>query len=459
MTIGMRRLPAALALALAATAIVGAPARAAVAPAPWWQPGVEVAPTYLPPGGTGEVIVTASNLGDEAVNAADSPVTLTDTLPAGLVPISVEGAAATEGAAEKTTRVKCPAGEPPPPTVTCTFTGTLNPYQELSFTIKVKVEAPAGTVAARPDQVTVEGGGAGRASKVVQLQINGQPTPFGVQDYELQPTNEDGTPATQAGQHPFQLTTTLVLNQLSQDGGLPHPVALPKDFSFNLPAGLLGSANLKGTESEPSQCSEADFVAYIFEANLCPPSSVVGVATVTAWEPVLQLVTKTVPVFNLVPTRGEPARFGFEIIGSVPIVIDTAVRSGRDYGVVASVRNTTQTAGLLSSQVTLWGDPGDPRHDDSRGWECVAGGYFKGQIKRECPSAAALPQEAFLTMPTSCPADPAAEPLSSTAQADSWADPEAQLGTEYAWISESGEALFNRELHRAAVRSGARGLA
>jgi hypothetical protein len=423
--IGARRLLAATALAIVPSLAAVAPARAAT---PWWRAGVEAAPTYLPPGGTGEIVVTASNLGDEAVIGAKSPVMITDRLPAALRVTSVEGAVANGS------QVKCPTGEPPSP-VTCSFTGTLFPYQQLSFTIKVKVEEPPGTVAALPNETTVEGGGAPHVSRTDDLKVNGEHTPFGVQDYALTPSNEDGTPATQAGRHPFQLTTTLALNQISAGGGIPHPAALPKDLSFRLPPGLVGNP------TAVTQCSETDFVAYIFETNLCPPSSVVGVATVTAWEPLLQYFTKTVPVFNLVPAQGEPARFGFEVIGSVPIVIDTAVRSGRDYGVVASVKNATQTAGLLSSQVTLWGVPGDPRHDNARGWECVAGGAFKGQIKKECPISSGLPQNPFLTMPTSCPASPAVEPLRSSVEADSWAQPNSLLSAEYAWLSETGQGL------------------
>ncbi len=45
-------------------------------------------------------------------------------------------------------------------------------------------------------------------------------------------------------------------------------------------------------------------------------------------------------MFNLVPAQGEPARFGFEVIGKVPIVIDTSVRSGRDYGVDVDTAET-----------------------------------------------------------------------------------------------------------------------
>ena len=53
-------------------------------------------------------------------------------------------------------------------------------------------------------------------------------------------------------------------------------------------------------------------------------------------------------MFNLVPAQGEPAQVRLEGIGKIPIVIDTSVRSGRDYGVDVTVKNATETAGLLS---------------------------------------------------------------------------------------------------------------
>jgi hypothetical protein len=414
-----------LALRVLAAAIfasgLGAPSARAQAPA--WQMSFEASPTDLAPGGSGEVIVVASDVGSGPIDGAKTPVSITDTLPAGI------RATAVSGTTHNNVEVKCPVS--PASSVTCTFAGIVYPYERVAFSIKVAVEEPAGTVTALPNKVTVEGGGAATVTSTQPLEVTAQPTPFGIHGLELVPTNEDGTPSAQAGQAPFQLTTSLVVNQAANR----RPAALPKDLTFSLPPGLVGNP------TAVAQCSEVDFAALVLETNLCLPNTVVGVATVTANEPIAGIITKTVPVFNLVPAQGEPARFGFEVIGKIPIVIDTSVRSGRDYGVVATVRNATQTAGLLSSQVTLWGVPGDSRHNNARGWECVAGGAFAGQVKKPCPATSQEPGVPFLRNPTSCEANPVSEPVVSRVEADSWASPGSFASSEYSWTGVSGEAL------------------
>ncbi len=394
----------------------------ASAAGPWWQLNVEASPSNLAPGGEGLVSVAASNLGDAPANGASTTVTLTAKLAPGLTVTGVNETLVNEVPVECSTAT----------VVTCTFKGVVNPYERVAIAIKVKVNEPPGTVASLSNEASVEGGGGGRVSASLPVRVSGQPTSFGVSSYELGAFNEDGTPAVQAGAHPFQLTTSLVLNQAAGRTA----VALPKDLSFRLPPGLIGNP------TAASQCTLSDFFSLLFETNLCAPSSVVGVATVIGNEPkYLPIFTETVPVFNLVPSQGEPARLGFAVIGKVPIVIDTAVRSGKDYSVVATVKDATETAGLLSTQVTLWGVPADPRHNNARGWECVAGNHYEKQIGKPCPATSGLAEQPFLTAPTSCAANPQAEPVLSSTEMDSWTQPGVYLGTEYAWMNGNGQLL------------------
>ena len=411
-------LMAATVLMVAASLLIGT--GAAYAAAPFWHIGSETAPTNLPPGGEGLLIVHASNLGDAPIDGTATPVVVADTLSPGLVATEVTG-----GESDHVS-VECVLSS-----LSCSFKGRLYPYEQITISIKMRAEVPEGTTALLPDQVVATGGGAPSTSATLRVPISGTPAPFGISSYSLAPVNEDGTPATQAGAHPFELTTALALNQFGR-----QPVELPKDLDFGLPPGLIGNP------TATTQCTMTNFFSLVYETNLCPPSSVVGVADVTANEPKFaHIVTAIVPVFSLVPAQGEPARLGFEVIGKIPVIIDTSVRSGRDYGVVASVKDATETAGVLSSEVTLWGVPGDPRHDNSRGWECVGHEAFAKEIGKPCPASPHLEQKPFLTLPTSCAVDPVVEPVVSSAQADSWGRPGSFVGAVYEWLSEGGEPL------------------
>ncbi len=241
-------LAAAGALALSASASAQASAQA-----PWWSMEQEVLPSNLPPEGEGEkgregqghIIVVASDLSPvEASGATGDPIVVSDKLPAGLVATAITGTGKN--------------GSPPTCTLTplqCVFTGVLYPYQRVSVTITVQVAEPAGTVTTLPNQVSVEGGGAPRAvTRTERVRVNGTPTPFGVQEqgYELAPYSFQGEPETIAGAHPFQLTSTLVLNQTGQPDA-QDPVALPRNLHFQLPLGLIG--NPQATE----QCPFAQF--------------------------------------------------------------------------------------------------------------------------------------------------------------------------------------------------------
>ena len=398
-------------LAVVALALAASAPASALTPA--WHLHAEDEPTNLTPGGQGEVWVLASNVGDAPASGASEPVSIGLKLPAGLSATAITGPGCSLG------------------TLTCMFKGTLNPYQAIQIKLRVKVDPSLGPASTERIAATVEGGNAPKFAGALPVSVNTSPPSFGTSTFEVLPLNEDGTAATAAGSHPFELTTTLVLNQETE-----LPIELPRDLSFHLPPGLVGNPNAA------AQCTMANFFALVKETNLCSVASVVGVATVTVTEPKLGPdLIKTVPVFNLAPSAGEPARFGFEVLGRVPIVIDTAVRSGSDYGVDVGVRNATQTAGLLSSQVTFWGVPGDPRHDNARGWECVAGGEYAAQVGRPCPASGGLAEEPFLTLPGSCAANPQTEPVVFSMDMDSWTNPGDLVSSDYDWMNGEGGML------------------
>ena len=81
--------------------------------------------------------------------------------------------------------------------------------------------------------------------------MSATPTPFGVNTYEMTPEEQGGGIDTQAGSHPFQLTTTLMLNETLE----AKTPAMEKDLDFKLPPGLIGNP-------EPfPRCPLAQFLA------------------------------------------------------------------------------------------------------------------------------------------------------------------------------------------------------
>jgi hypothetical protein len=347
----------------------------------------------------GQIVVTAENLGEASTNGGASPVLITDRVPSGLRAVAIEGVSGTN-AADNVGPVECSLAS-----LTCAFAGALPAYENIEVRISVVDE---GAVSGEENEASVSGGGSATGTTVRQPIHVGGGEPFGVEDYGLVAEEVGGALDRQAGSHPFQLTTTLVFDQTRD--ALPAG-AMAKDLHFRLPPGLVGNP------TPLAQCTSKQFVTRASTSegelyNECAPQTAIGMATVTVHSPIGGHITFRQPVFNLVPRPGEPARFGFVVL-AVPVYLDTSVRTGEDYGVNVSVNNITQLTGFLSSRVTLWGVPGDPRHDSERGWACMNGWA-------SCKALEALKPPPFLSLPTSCTGQ-----LQTSVQADSWVQPGA----------------------------------
>jgi hypothetical protein len=417
------------ALALLMALAGASPASAA---SPWWHLTSGSRPSTIQPGGRGQIVITAANLGDEAANGESSVVSITDALPAGVkvVPCpkekqkpgcGIEGLAGEpEGLSGNRGPVRCPTKAPLPQTLTCTFGGTylregivvpesLPPFDQIE--ILIEVEAEEEPVSGEVNEVNVSGGHAPDASIKRPLQIGGEEA-FGVESWELTAEEEGGAPATQAGSHPFQVTGTVTIDQTAQ----AEPVVLTKELNGELPPGLIGNP------SPLAQCTLGQFLTITgFVENQCPQPTAVGVAMVTVNERSnLGVTTFTVPIFNIEPSVGEPARFGFYLPGT-PVLLDPSVRTGGDYGITLGSTNITQTAALLSIKTIFWGVPGDPRHDNARGIRCFEAAREELPVS-ECHLQEAHNPSPFLSMPTSCTG-----PLVTNIEAASWKEPRNRL--------------------------------
>jgi hypothetical protein len=98
-----------------------------------------------------------------------------------------------------------------------------------------------------------------------------------------------------------------------------------------------------------------------------------------------------IPVFNLVPDPGHVATLaGSLLIATIPIQID--VRKDGSYGLTATISDISTLLPLVSTDLTLWGVPGDPSHAAQR---C-------GQLGNQCNPTNSVPETPFMTNPTNC---------------------------------------------------------
>lgn len=198
----------------------------------------------------------------------------------------------------------------------------------------------------------------------------------GAEGFSTAAVNQNETPATQAGAHPYAFRAHL---GFETEAGAQRP----RDLTLRLPPGFLVN---------PTAVSECQGLS-----GSCPNSSQVGVATVKVGG-----TTSKFGVFNLSPGFGSPAAFGFSVSGT-PVVLTAHLREG-DSGLDLEVGGLPQSLDLRSLDLTIWGSPWEDSHDPERG--LVFG------------SAPAPPSliKSYLTLPTT----PCGVPLAFTAEATSW---------------------------------------
>jgi hypothetical protein len=347
--------------------------------------------------------VSAMNAGSEPTKSG-SPVTLTDTLPEGVTVRSVllylvktkQGAEIT-GRTIKQEAEDCSGSGYPSPSesvVQCTFPGAIPPDDQLKMVVYVTVNSGVAEGSRLTNKATVSGGGAPTVSTEQTNEVNSATGPFGPANFGFYKDALNGTEETQAGGHPYELTTTIDLDSAlrneigkgpGKQQGLPSSVEEVKDIVVDLPLGFAGSA------LAAPQCTEAQ----LDSKDHCPPETVVGHLTS---EPVAGPIGGTTingPIWNIVPERGHPAEFGYiddahttHIAGYVSVVPTPA-----GY-VLQFVASDLPEVILNRIVVTFYGDP----------------------AKRDGTGAAQVP---FFTNPTDC----SGQSQVAKIWIDSWAHP------------------------------------
>jgi hypothetical protein len=402
----------------------------AVVPGPAWSVRSIAQPTNFTQTEEDQYKVYVTNVGSRATDG--SPITITDTLPAGMTSAGAQfydyeydNMTGNLGNAES-------CGNP------CVDTHVIPPGQviELEFGAGLPGSATEGPVT---NTVTVTGGGAPAATVSSRNAISRTQAPFAIEDFGFGLTGLDGMADTQAGSHPYALSTSLdFTSEFVSDGGLygeqagfVSPQAV-KDVVTDLPLGFAGS-----TLAAP-QCPAADLKKHGVGGpqetyvSGCPADTQIGEVTLdialSKDSPASSLLTDTFglsPLYNLVPEHGYAAEYGFAIIGVFDVhLFAKVVHTSKGYVLrVTSPDNPSsltlglQKGGVLTGlTLTLFGDPEaeDETEDGGRSVHSVG-----------VPSAPAF------TNPTDC----SGEPQAATVHVDTW--------TQQGRVNTNGEPDFS----------------
>ncbi len=217
---------------------------------------------------------------------------------------------------------------------------------------------------------------------------------FGVKKFEVSFVNENGTPDTQAGSHPYEMVNVTEFNThfLRKESNADSPyVRMPdgtlKDLTEDLPSGLVGDPNATPKKCTVEQMAEQGET--VEASKGCPVEAYLGQLHVEYSSHIsLGNYKLNEPAFNVVTTRGVALQVGVHYT-DVNLFIDNGVLAGGDYPIQATLVDAPPEAPVFETTLNIRGVVG------------------------EGPT-----RKAFLTLPTGCTG-----PLKSTLRVDSYEEP------------------------------------
>ncbi|HEY3828919.1 MAG TPA: hypothetical protein VGL57_06960 [Solirubrobacteraceae bacterium] len=243
------------------------------------------------------------------------------------------------------------------------------------------------------------------------------------------------TPFTQAGGHPWALTTKFTLAteevESSEKTTSTVPTRDARDIVATLPPGLLGN---------PMAVPRCSLTIVTSGSQACPGDTQIGVY-ITRLDGGHELLA---PIVNVTPEAGQSAEFALENQTKIqtPLLTAHLVRTpqgtsgctspGGCYGfTVASI--DLPALAIESTELTFWGVPADPSHDPMRGRFCRQPSMNSPLACSGGGERSGVQPVPFLTWPTDCSAGPETGVL----RADSWAAPGSVHEGVYSGFSEA----------------------
>ncbi|HET7443051.1 MAG TPA: hypothetical protein VFJ57_00175 [Solirubrobacterales bacterium] len=411
-------------LAIACFAAVGL-AVASASAAPRWSLTVVHGPQNIPPSGVGQYVIQAYNTGEGPTVGTYS---VKDTLPPGFVALAASGPGwGCSGVG--TTIVTCASTQSIPSPGESYFSSTNLNARAVGEQLVITVRTPA-TPGSYSNSVSIAGGAATGALLADATEV-GAPAGFGFSPGSFRADAFDraapsgdpvyGTPARQAGSHPFELRVGFNYNlALGVDPDDPllgfvrytEPDGNQKTLETRLPAGLIGNP-----QATPRCPAELLYEPGISGNSICPPETQVGSVDLR-----LNLGKKfsrvsgvtDIPVYNMAPPEGAVAALAFSYLSN-PAWILVEVDPADHYSVVARVDDTISALPVRGVDLSLWGVPADPGHDALRVDPLDPS---LGDTAYDTPSTA--PIKPLLTLPSQCDTGGAIRQ-----RADSWQNPGA----------------------------------
>jgi hypothetical protein len=380
--------------------------------------------------------VTLTNSGTSVVAG---PLTLTDTLPAGL---SVRSVALfwAENRLRSTLPVETSAGWPLfpeeregkptslcetsalPTRVTCEFppqVGTLRPDQRLQMDVYVTVTE--GADSGEVSSVSVLEAGAAVADESVADVLSAIPPAFGPSGLFSELEGAGGRSAIPAGSHPYGLAAGLDLDSrmgVTEENTLEAAsVDQLRDLVVDLPLGIVGN---------PSATAKCTFGQLQSLSEPCPLDTLVG--HISSDPHGLSAVNAA--VYNMVPEHGVAAEFGYaDLLHGTHAIVAGVAPTPAGYVLRAIAREVPQVA-LTDLLASVYGDPAAQQQEIAR-------------LEGEEPLTAT--PSAMLTSPSDC----SGESLKTTVHVDSWQQPgtfnpdgtpNVEEPGSHGWVSLTSEA-------------------
>lgn len=402
-------------------------ATASAAAAPAWQVKSTHGPQNFVPGGTGEYVITATNVGDAPTDGSTA-TTVTDTLPAGVTATGWSGPD-WNCTGVGTGTMSCdnldvidyntdPNGVP---------TGGAAP----ALYIDVAIDPSASGIA--DNAVTIHGGDGSdpSASTTDPTPFSALPAGFGLVPGSLLADVFDaavpgGSLVRQAGAHPSEMRVRFDFNEkLTTDafGTYTTPDEHVRTVEVKLPPGLIGNP-----QATPKCTSEQLSSNITSVSGSCPVTSQVGVVSLLLQNG-NQIANNDIPavenypVYNMMPPKGSVAAFAFDLVGR-PVWI-LASLDPTDYSVVTRVEYASDAFYVRSTDLTLWGVPADSSHDALR--------FDPNTAQYGASVASSIAHTPFLTLPSLC-----GVPGAPRMTIDSWEHPGVMKSYDGAALTMSG---------------------